>query len=532
MKTFLLILARVCAPALLLFGWGAPSDVRAQPSLAPTAWAQLGKLTATDLDTNGWFGISSALDGDTLVVGAHGARVNGQAQQGAAYVFVKPPGGWADATQSAKLVASGAGSGENAGQSVAISGDTIVIGAQNADGWKGVAYVFVKPIGGWSGTVNQVARLSASDAVVESGFGVSVGISGNTIVVGAYQQDVNGNDKQGAAYVFNKPLGGWSDMTESAKLTASNGAVNDLFGQAVAISGDAILSGAPEHDGSGHPDQGAAYIFVKPVGGWAGNLTESANLAASDADTSDFFGYPVAMSGDTAVVVAQEADGRGYGYVFVKPTAGWSGALTQNAKLRSTNAGVNQLFGWSVATDGNSVVIGSPWYGSASEGAAFVFKRPGGGWADMTETAKLNSLDSPANQDFGESVAVQGDTMAVGAYWDTINGKVAWGSAYVFGYTGPPAPNAPTLKKPANGATVTTARPKLSWTVPANATFYQVELREKKKTGKQIVIPNPTNAYVKTPKLKELKYWWRVCACNETGCSAWSGWRSFVVNVP
>ncbi|MBI4672171.1 MAG: hypothetical protein HY741_10955 [Chloroflexi bacterium] len=529
MKTFITAFARTCVLVLLTLGVFVRNDVRAQPLHAPDAWTQQAKVTATDLDTYGWFGISAALDGDTLVIGAHGARVDGKAQQGAAYVFVKPPGGWTDATQSAKLVASGAGSGENAGQSVAISGDTIVIGAQNADGWKGVAYVFVKPVGGWTGTVNQVARLTASDAVVESGFGVSVGISGDTTVVGSYWQDVNGNDKQGAAYVFNKPLGGWSDMTESAKLTASNGTANDWFGQSVGISGDTILSGAQRHDVSGRPDQGAAYIFVKPTGGWAGNLNESANLVVSDGDTSDMFGFPVAMSGDTAAVIAQEAEGRGNGYVFVKPAAGWSGNVTETAKLHSTDAGVNELFGDSVATDGNTVVIGSPWYGN---GAAFVFKKPGGGWANMTETAKLLAADAGVIDNFGESVAVDGDTTAVGAYWDTINGKVAWGSAYVFGYSGPPAPNTPTLKKPANGATVTTKRPKLDWTDATNATAYQVELREKKKTGKLIANPTVAVSNYKTPKLKNLKYWWRVRASNETGYSAWTGWRSFVVNVP
>ncbi len=121
---------------------------------------------------------------------------------------------------------------------------------------------------------------------------------------------------QGSAYVFVKPGGGWASATETAKLTASDGAASDLFGQSVAISGDTVVVGADGDDVGANADQGSAYVFVKPGGGWV-SATETAKLTASDGAANDLFGTSVAVSGDTVVVGSPGASGdRGAAYVF------------------------------------------------------------------------------------------------------------------------------------------------------------------------------------------------------------------------
>ncbi|MFZ2420260.1 MAG: FG-GAP repeat protein, partial [Anaerolineae bacterium] len=146
-------------------------------------------------------------------------------------------------------------------------------------------------------------RLIASDRQSYDLFGWSVAISGDVVVVGAFQADPGSVGDAGAAYVFEKPGGGWADMTHTAKLTASDKAWSDQFGYSVGISGDVVVVGAPYADPDGASEAGAAYVFVKP-GIWTGTLTESAKLTASDKVTDDFFGYSVAISGDTLVVGA------------------------------------------------------------------------------------------------------------------------------------------------------------------------------------------------------------------------------------
>jgi hypothetical protein len=179
-------------------------------------------------------------------------------------VFVKPTGGWADATQTAKLTASDGATDDLLGFSVAVSGATIVAGAPPAtvggNSFQGAAYVFVKPTGGWA-DATQTAKLTASDGAAGDSLGYSVAASGGTIVAGAIGATVSGHSGQGAAYVFVKPEGGWADATQTAKLTASDGAAGDTLGVSVAVSGNTIVAGALGATVSGHSRQGAAYVF-------------------------------------------------------------------------------------------------------------------------------------------------------------------------------------------------------------------------------------------------------------------------------
>jgi hypothetical protein len=269
-------------------------------------WTQQARLTASDgaaWDNLGW---SAAVSGDIAVVGAAGD----DARKGSVYIFIRPGPGWTDMTQTAKLTASDGAAGHRFGVSVALSGDTIVVGAS---GGSGAAYVFQKPAGGWA-DMTQTAKLTASDGAADDQFGWSVAISGDTVVVGADLYDVsgnNGNFDQGAAYVFVKPGAGWTDMTQTARLTAGDGGTENYFGASVSISGDTVVVGA---EGAVFP--GAAYLFVKPGAGWT-NMTQTAKLTAGDGAASDQFGHAVGVAGNTIVVGAYGDDGdKGSAYIM------------------------------------------------------------------------------------------------------------------------------------------------------------------------------------------------------------------------
>jgi hypothetical protein len=311
--------------------------------------------------------------------------------------------------------------------------------------------VFVKPAGGWATTSAFEAKLTAADGVMGDEFGRSVAVRRDavscdtTVVVGARLADippppaVGVNKNQGAAYVFVKPAGG--GWTQRAKLIAADGAQNDWLGVSAAISGDTVVVGAPFANVDGHNDQGAAYVFVKPGSGWAGTLTESAKLTAADGRAGDEFGRSVAISGDTVVVGAPPfADlsggkGQGAAYVFMKPGSGWATTNTVNAKLTAPDGGAGDEFGLFVANRGDTVVVGAPGVNKA-QGAAYVFMKPGSGWATTnTVNARLTApaSDGGAGDEFGRSVAISRDAVVVGAWLADIGGNKDQGTVYVFG---------------------------------------------------------------------------------------------------
>ncbi|MBK8430868.1 MAG: hypothetical protein IPL28_06050 [Chloroflexi bacterium] len=238
-------------------------------------------------------------------------------------------------TEQAKLTASDAAANDNFGVSVAVSGDTAVIGAyQDDDGGSnsGSAYVFTRSGEVWS----EQAKLTASDAAANDFFGISVAVSGDTAVIGAYQDD-NVGSNSGSAYVFTRSGEVWS---EQAKLTASDPAMNDWFGYSVAISGDTAIIGAYLDDDGGS-NSGSAYVFTRTAGVWS----QQAKLTASDPAMDDWFGYSVAISGDTAVIGAyQDDDGgsdSGSAYAFTRMGVVWS----QQAKLTASDPAANDWFG-------------------------------------------------------------------------------------------------------------------------------------------------------------------------------------------
>ena len=223
---------------------------------APVAtWTQQAELTASDGTAFDKFGWSVAISGDTALVGAPQHAVGSNAYQGAAYVFAGSGSTW---TQRAELTAADGAAWDKLGSSVALSGDTAVIGAPRhvvGSTFHGAAYVFA----GSGGTWTQQAELTASDGAAWDFFGFSVAISGDTALVGAPSHAVSGNSQQGTAYVF---AGSGSTWTQQAELSASDGAAGDNFGWAVAFSGNSALVGALYHAVGGNPLQGAAYVFV------------------------------------------------------------------------------------------------------------------------------------------------------------------------------------------------------------------------------------------------------------------------------
>jgi hypothetical protein len=214
---------------------------------------------------------------------------------------------------------------------------------------------------------------------------------------------------QGNAYVFVEPTSGWTDMTQTAELDPSDGFGYDNFGMSVSISGNTVLVGAPDNGGS--TQVGRAYVFVEPEGGWT-NMTQTAELSASDGKIGYIFGWSVSISGATAVVGAPDHPNGGAAYVFVEPKGGWI-SMKQTAGLESGTS--TSCMGWSTSIDGSVIIAGSQCT-SGLKGAAFAFLKPAGGWRNSSKPTLRLSIPFTCGQDyFGSSVAISGTTALVGA---------------------------------------------------------------------------------------------------------------------
>ena len=336
------------------------------PTAAEAAFVSQAAVTTDDGGSGKALGAGVAVSGDTLAAIPLNRTVNGK-PAGVVFVFNKPSGGsWADAKLAAVLSPPASTDGDNLG-SVAIDGDTIVAGASShAVGTarsQGAVFVWVKPPGGWA-NATPTAEFTASDGAENEGLGQSVGVSGDTIVAGAPTHKVGANTRVGAAYVFVKPAAGWADGTQSAELISFDGASEDFFGTGVAISGDKIVVGAYRHR-FGMIDPGAAYVFVRPSTGWAGTLTQDSELTATDGGAGDFFGFAVGISAHTVVVGAPfhvvGLGQTGAAYVFTEPAFGWGSARhdTPTAELTASDGAANDRFGVTVAAAGSVVVAGA-----------------------------------------------------------------------------------------------------------------------------------------------------------------------------
>jgi hypothetical protein len=372
------------------------------------SWGQLAELSQSVGLVSG-FGTSVAISGSTAVVGEPSA----DGGQGAVYVFVESAGGWGNMTQTAKLTASDGSSTAALGTSVAISGSTIVAGAPggNATSNYGNAYVFEEPAGGWT-DMTQTAELKTIIGVVDTKFGASVAISadGNYIVAG---QPGKGSRVPGAAYLFVKGSSA-STWHQKAELTASDGGGN--LGNSVSISGNVVVAGAPTSNPTGVSAYGAVYLFQKPSGGWT-NMTQTAKLTSSGLN----LGASVDIDGGVVVAGAPQTSisytDQGAAYVFVKPSAGWAN-MNPTAQLTASDAFGYDDRGEAISISNNTVVVGAPRHSfdyHQNAGEAYVYVEPAGGWVNTTETAKLNASDAQHGQNLGSSVSISGSTAIAGA---------------------------------------------------------------------------------------------------------------------
>jgi hypothetical protein len=300
---------------------------------------------------------------------------------------------------------------DNFGYAIAMSGDTVVVGAPGAHYNYGAVYVYVKPASGWA-NMTQTAELTPSDGFTFLDFGLSVGISGNTIVVGSY-----GNN---AAYVFTEPPGGWQNMTETAVLSNTNG-VATLFGENVAIDGPTIAVSEPKT----FTYRGRVQIFTEPAGGWV-SATPTGSIIASDTTSYDYFGSALAVSGSTIVAGAYNNNNVGAAYVFVKPAAGWGGSHGQKAKLTASDGRAQDALGAAVAINGNTIVAGAQKRNNDT-GLAYVFVEPASGWKNMTQTGELSATGLVEGNFFGNGVAVAPTKIAIGSATTS-----ATGTAYTY----------------------------------------------------------------------------------------------------
>jgi uncharacterized delta-60 repeat protein len=441
--------------ALALFA----SSLVAQDDVASQAYVKASNTASGDE-----FGTAVAVSGDTMVVGAP-LENGGGVDSGAVYVYVRISGQW---TQQAYLKAGNAGVGDRFGYSVAISGDTLVVGAHSEDSLStgvdgdsinngslnsGAAYVFTRNNGIWT----QQAYLKASNTGAGDAFGLAVSIHDDTIAVGAWAEDGPGDNatSSGAVYVFTRSGVIWSQQDY---LQASNAETGDQFGFSLGISGDALLIGAPQEDSTSNAARGsgAAYVFTRAIGVWS----EQAYLKADNSGAGHQFGFAVSLSGDVAVVGAnlESANASGAAYIFRNALGTWS----QEAYLKASNPGANDHFGQSVAVSGDALIVAAPRedsnatgvHGSQTNniatdsGASYIFEHSAGTW---TQQAFAKASNTGAGDQFGRAVALSGRTAVCGANFEgsaaisvggdgSDNTAATSGAAYVFIGAGPRLP--------------------------------------------------------------------------------------------
>ena len=417
------------AAALLALCWllaaSAPAGAAParDPGLSPPARQALpqAQLYAPDGAARDSFGWSLACSGESVLIGAPGHGVAGKPFAGAAYVFTRSGGIW---TSPVQLTAPDGAAYDQFGTSVALIGDTALVGAMVREVagtvGAGAVYVFTRSGGAWT----HQATLVAADGGKYDYFGQSVALSGETALIGATGRDTAGQTNAGAVYVFDRSGSTWA---QQQLLTAPDSLVDEQFGQRVALSGETALVGAPWHAAAGLERAGAAYVFTRSGTTWALEQQLSAPTPAA----TDEFGASVALSGETALIgapnrVPATQVSAGAAYVFVRSAGSW----TQQAELSTGAAG--DRFGTSVALSGETALIGAPFRdstGQENSGAADTFTRSGSSW---THHAALSAPDAAAGDWFGWSVALSGDTAVLTAPIRDTAAKMDSGAAYVF----------------------------------------------------------------------------------------------------
>jgi hypothetical protein len=391
-----------------------------------TNWTQQAKLEADDGTPGDTLGTTVALFGDTALVAASRHDVGTVVDQGAAYVFLRNGASW---TQQAQLLAPAGLPMDLFGTGVALYGDTALVGSQGADVTQlnqGAAHVFIRTGVTWT----HEALLVATDAAQSDSFGVSVALHGDTALIGTPFEPAGGDMLVGSAYVFQRSGASW---TEQQKLQKPGGAMSDLFGFAVAVHGDTLLVGVHNDDLAPLVDVGSVRVYTHAGSTW----TQQALLSQGTGVGGNQLGFRVALSGDTAVVGAYLDDvgsnpDQGSVYVYVRSDTSW----TQQAQLFAADGAANDQFGWAVAVDGDTLLVGAylrDIEGRDDQGAVYVFSRSGTSWSQQ---AQLVAADGEREDYFGHSVALSGDTALIGVVLDDVNGRSNQGSARVYTRSG------------------------------------------------------------------------------------------------
>jgi len=321
-----------------------------------TTWSEQAELLPSTGDDDAFFGRSVAIHGGTIAVGSPLSDFTGVSSSGAVFVFVRSGSEWAE---QGILAAEDAGPGDYLGWSVAIEGDTVVAGAWGDDhsglAGPGSAYVFTRTGTTWT----QQAKLVASDAEASDTFGWSVALSGETVLVGAPYDVLGGGVSgtgpfaEGSAYVYVRSLSTWS---EQAKVFADDAQPKQYFGYSVAVSGDGAVIGAYGDANPNGPFAGSAYAFAREGTAWV----QQDKLISSDGGGADAFGWSIALSGSVALVGAPYYPGplgsnAGAAYVFNRIEHDWIEGL----KLTASDATHDEWFGYSVGLEGTTAAIGA-----------------------------------------------------------------------------------------------------------------------------------------------------------------------------
>ena len=372
------------------------------PAGEAVSFSETAKLIAADGSPSEFFGFSVALSGETAILGSHRDAISSNIDQGSAYIFVKSGNVW---SLQQKITAGDGAAGDEFGYSVAIDGNTAIVGAAFDDignnSLQGSAYIFVRNGTTWT----QQAKLTAADGAGADNFGISVDISGNTVVAGAWRDD----NYKGSAYVFVRSGATW---TQQQKLTAADGAEDDEFGKAVAISGETVVI-ASHYNSPG----GSAYVFTRTGSAW----TQQAKLKDLINPSTFRFAEDVDIAGNCIIVGSL---GRAAS-IFVRNGTAW----TQQQRIV---AGENlDRFAERVSISGDLAVVGANWanIGSqAGQGAAYVFERTGAIW---TQRQKLVASDGNTGDSFGYGVDIDGNRAVITTLSDSI-GTLNQGLGYVF----------------------------------------------------------------------------------------------------
>lgn len=321
-----------------------------------------------------------------------------------------------------QLLASDGGAFERFGQAVAIEGDTVMIGASSADQFEGVRPGGVYVFTRTNNTWSEQQKLGASDGVDRDFFGSEIALQGDTLVVGAPSTDVTNPNLPGAAYVFTRSNSTWS---QQQKLVPNVGSPNDRFGDSVAVDGNTIAVGAAGVTVGENSLQGAVYVFTRSGSSWS----QQQQLITSDGAEGDRFGVAVAVQGDTVFGAATGGTVVGSAipgavYVFSRSGEAW----TQQQKLAGSPAQIRDFFGETLAVEGDTLAIGA--LGTDQlQGVAYLYVRQGGMWLFQN---RIVSDDIATGDTFGASVALSGSTLIAGAYSVQLGQGSSQGAAYVF----------------------------------------------------------------------------------------------------